>query len=164
MTEEVRWPTARFPELSDAARAASLRAMMAVRPMADGVWVFAYGSLIWRPCFAFAERRPAVLAGYRRRFSVWTLLARGSPVAPGLALALEEDGDSACHGIAYRLAADDVVAGLEVLWAREMLTSVYHPRWVTVTVDGRGVDRSRSSPTRLTGNMPARCRGPSKRR
>ena len=112
--------------------------MLADRPKTDDVWVFAYGSLIWRPCFAYVERLKATLAGYRRRFSVWTLIARGTPAAPGLALALEE-GDGACHGVAYRLAPSYALAGLEALWAREMLTSIYRPRWLTVTVDARAV-------------------------
>ncbi len=127
-----------FEELSDADRTARLHAMLADRPNTDDVWVFAYGWLIWRPCFAYVERLKATLAGYRRRFSVWTLTARGTPAAPGLALALEE-GDGACHGVAYRLAPSYALAGLEALWAREMLTSIYRPRWLTVTVDARAV-------------------------
>ncbi len=133
-----RRPTTYFEELSDADRAASLRAMLAVRPDTDDIWVFAYGSLIWRPCFVYAERLKATLTGYQRRFSVWTLIARGTPAAPGLGLALEE-GHGACHGVAYRLAPECALAGLENLWAREMLTSIYHPRWLTVTVDLREI-------------------------
>ncbi len=133
-----RRPTTCFEELSDADRAASLRGMLAVRPNTDDVWVFAYGSLIWRPCFAYVERLKATLTGYQRRFSVWTLIARGTPAAPGLGLALEE-GNGACHGVAYRLAPKCALAGLDNLWAREMLTSIYHPRWLTVTVDRREI-------------------------
>ena len=135
---QTRRPTTYFEELSDADRTARLHAMLADRPKTDDVWVFAYGSLIWRPCFAYVERLKATLAGYRRCFSVWTLIARGTPAAPGLALALEE-GDGACHGVAYRLAPSYALAGLEALWAREMLTSIYCPRWLTVTVDARAV-------------------------
>ena len=135
---QTRRPTTYFEELSDADRTARLHAMLADRPKTDDVWVFAYGSLIWQPCFAYVERLKATLAGYRRCFSVWTLIARGTPAAPGLALALEE-GDGACHGVAYRLAPSDALAGLEALWAREMLTSIYRPRWLTVTVDARAV-------------------------
>ena len=135
---QIRRPTTYFEELSDADRTARLHAMLADRPKTDDIWVFAYGSLIWRPCFAYVERLKATLAGYRRRLSVWTLIARGTPAAPGLALALEE-GDSACHGVAYRLAPSYALAGLEALWAREMLTSIYSPRWLTVTVDARAV-------------------------
>ena len=135
---QIRRPTARFEELTDADRTASLHATLADRPNSGEIWVFAYGSLIWRPCFEYAERLKATLSGYRRRFSVWTVIARGTPAEPGLALALEE-GDGSCHGVAYRLAPDLALAGLEALWAREILTSIYRPRWLTVTVDARAV-------------------------
>ncbi len=135
---QIRRPSARFEELTDADRTASLHATLADRPNSGEIWVFAYGSLIWRPCFYYADRLKATLSGYRRRFSVWTVLARGTPAEPGLALALEE-GDGSCHGVAYRLAPDLALAGLEALWAREILTSIYRPRWLTVTVDARAV-------------------------
>ncbi len=135
---QIRRPTARFEELTDADRTASLHATLADRPNSGEIWVFAYGSLIWRPCFEYADRLKATLSGYRRRFSVWTVMARGTPAEPGLALALEE-GDGSCHGVAYRLAPDHALAGLEALWAREILTSIYRPRWLTVTVDARAV-------------------------
>ncbi len=135
---QIRRPTARFEELTDADRTASLHATLADRPNSGEIWVFAYGSLIWRPCFEYADRLKATLSGYRRRFSVWTVMARGTPAEPGLALALEE-GDGSCHGVAYRLAPDLALAGLEALWAREILTSIYRPRWLTVTVDARAV-------------------------
>ena len=133
---QIRRPTTYFEELSDADRTARLHVMLAGRPNTDDVWVFAYGSLIWRPCFEYVERLKATLVGYRRRFSVWTLIARGTPAAPGLAL---EKGDGACHGVAYRLAPSNALAGLEALLAREMLTSIYCPRWLTVTVDAHAV-------------------------
>ncbi|MHA1566134.1 MAG: gamma-glutamylcyclotransferase, partial [Alphaproteobacteria bacterium] len=103
---QTKRPTTYFDELSDTERAASLQAMLACRPKADDIWVFAYGSLIWRPCFNYVTRSRAVLDGYRRRFSIWTLIARGTPAAPGLALALEA-GDGACHGVAYCLTPGD---------------------------------------------------------
>jgi cation transport protein ChaC len=135
---QTRRPTARFEELSDADRTASLQAMLAERPDSGEIWVFAYGSLIWRPCFEYAERLKATLAGYRRRFSVWTVIARGTPATPGLALALEEGGGP-CRGVAFRLSPSHALAGLESLWARELLTTIYRPRWLTVTVEGRAV-------------------------
>ena len=131
-------PTAYFKELSNDDRAASLQATLAHRPDPEALWVFAYGSLIWRPCFDSAERLQAVLDGYRRRFSVWTLVARGTPATPGLGLALEE-GDGSCHGVVYRLAPDRATSGLEALWAREMSTSIYRPRWLPVSVGDRSV-------------------------
>ncbi len=123
-----------FPRLSDQARAASLAATMAAAPVAGQVWVFAYGSLIWDPCFAYAERRLGALAGYRRSFCFWSISARGTPERPGLGMALVEAADR-CHGLAYRLAPADLDAGLEALWAREMAGGVYQPVWLPVATD-----------------------------
>ena len=125
-----------FPRLSDPARAASLAATMAAAPVAGQVWVFAYGSLIWDPCFAYAERRVGALAGYRRSFCFWSISARGSPERPGLGMALVEGADR-CHGLVYRLAPAELEAGLDALWAREMAGGVYRPVWLPVaTGDG----------------------------
>ncbi len=60
---QTKRPMTFFEELSDADRTAGLHAMLADRPNTDDVWVFAYGSLIWRPCFAYVERLKATLAG-----------------------------------------------------------------------------------------------------
>ena len=54
--------------------------------------------------------------------------------------------------IAYRLAPSYVLAGLEALWAREMLTSIYRPRWLTVAVYDRAVPAIKS----LTSTRPMR--------
>ena len=46
--------------LSDDERKASLDAILAARPeKGDGVWLFAYGSLIWNPTIHYRARRPA---------------------------------------------------------------------------------------------------------
>ena len=50
------------------------------------MWLFAYGSLIFRPGFAYIERRVAWMHGYARRFWQWSPDHRGTPEAPGLVL------------------------------------------------------------------------------
>src|SRR6185369_14686651 len=76
--------------------------------------------------------------GWRRSFCFWTPLGRGTPELPGLMLALERGG--ACEGIAYRLAPDQLVSELTILWNREMLAGIYVPHWVTAALqDGRTV-------------------------
>ena len=109
---------------------------MAAHPNPAETWVFAYGSLIWDPCFAHVERRPATIEGYRRAFNIWTVLARGTPEIPGLGLGIEAGGDG-CRGVAYRMDPAHEHDGLKVLWRREMFTGIYRPHWLTVDADGK---------------------------
>lgn len=88
--------------LSDAELRPGLAAAVAARPMpAEGLWVFGYGSLIWRPEFAYSERRVGTVHGYHRRFCLLQRRFRGSVEKPGLVLALDVGG--ACEGVAFRL-------------------------------------------------------------
>jgi len=89
----------------------------------DGFWVFGYGSLMWRPGFAFEERREAVLHGYHRAFCVYSHVHRGTPECPGLVLGLDRGG--ACRGVAYRIAPGDGEAVQAYLREREQTTLVY---------------------------------------
>jgi cation transport protein ChaC len=107
---------------------ASRAACLAGRPASGEIWVFGYGSLIWNPCFHFVERRVVTVAGWHRRFCLWTSLGRGTQERPGLMLGLERGG--ACRGVAFRLAPEAVECELDIVWRREMVTSAYRPAWV----------------------------------
>jgi cation transport protein ChaC len=87
------------------------------------LWVFGYGSLMWRPGFEFIERVPARLIGEHRALCVYSFDHRGTPEKPGLVLGLDHGG--ACRGIAFRVAAKHREATVGYLRAREQTTNVY---------------------------------------
>jgi cation transport protein ChaC len=89
----------------------------------EDLWVFGYGSLIWRPGFTHLERVPARVTGLHRSLCVYSFDHRGTPERPGLVLGLDRGG--ACRGIAYRVAAKERLATIEYLRAREQTTHVY---------------------------------------
>lgn len=87
------------------------------------LWVFGYGSLMWRPGFDFLERMPARLIGLHRALCVFSFVHRGSPEKPGLVLGLDRGG--MCRGVAFRVAAAKREATVAYLRGREQVTSVY---------------------------------------
>ena len=91
---------------------------------AQDLWVFGYGSLMWRPGFDFVEQVPARLIGAHRALCVYSFDHRGTPEKPGLVLGLDRGG--ACRGIAFRVAGDRRDATIAYLRAREQTTNVYH--------------------------------------
>lgn len=89
----------------------------------EDLWVFGYGSLMWRPGFAFLERLPARVIGLHRALCVYSFFHRGTPERPGLVLGLDRGG--ACRGIAFRVAAGQRATTLGYLRAREQQNNVY---------------------------------------
>ncbi|WP_342640669.1 gamma-glutamylcyclotransferase [Rhodoligotrophos ferricapiens] len=86
-------------------------------------WVFGYGSLMWRPGFAFEEQRPALLRGAHRSLCVFSHVHRGTPERPGLVLGLDQGGS--CRGTAFRVAPERWSEVVTYLRAREQVTDVY---------------------------------------
>jgi glutathione-specific gamma-glutamylcyclotransferase len=87
------------------------------------LWVFGYGSLMWRPGFEFVEQVPARLIGEHRALCVYSFDHRGTPEKPGLVLGLDRGG--ACRGVAFRVAAGLRNATVDYLRGREQSTNVY---------------------------------------
>lgn len=142
--------------LSESALARSIAETMATAPEDGVLWLFAYGSLIWSPCFTPAETRRGVLPGYRRAFNMWTIRTRGTRDNPGLGLGLESGG--ACAGVLFRIAPETRDRDIDAIWAREMYTAMYRPCWLSVECDGDRL-RALSFVTDLThpqyaGEMP----------
>lgn len=107
--------------------------------MQDAFWVFAYGSLMWRPGFPVAETRPATVYGYHRAMCIWSEHYRGTPKRRGLVLGLDRGGS--CQGLALRVAKARVKAVTAYLLDRELRgEDVYHPLTLNARLgDGRQV-------------------------
>ncbi|MEO6625277.1 MAG: gamma-glutamylcyclotransferase [Burkholderiaceae bacterium] len=121
-------------------------------------WVFAYASLIWRPDFEVAEQRLARVHGWHRALKMWSRVHRGTVECPGLVFALLSGGR--CQGAVLRVARADGEKVLRQLWAREMVTGVYDPKWLDCATDSGKVKAlaftlSRSSPN-FTGELSDR--------
>ncbi|EMP54820.1 ChaC family protein [Marinobacter santoriniensis NKSG1] len=69
----------------------------------DAIWLFGYGSLIYKVDFPFLEQRPASIRGWVRRFWQASHDHRGTPEAPGRVVTLVQQPGAVCRGMAYRV-------------------------------------------------------------
>ncbi|WP_182085138.1 gamma-glutamylcyclotransferase [Aureimonas sp. ME7] len=104
----------------------------------DDLWVFAYGSLIWRPGFEYEERAKARLAGFHRSLCIYSHVHRGTPERPGLVFGLDRGGS--CVGMAFRVGGARREETVAYLRERELVTNVYLETTLPVRLeDGRSV-------------------------
>jgi cation transport protein ChaC len=106
----------------------------------DDLWVFGYGSLMWRPGFDYLESALAWVHGYHRSLCVFSHVHRGTPERPGLVLGLDYGGS--CQGVAFRVAAVAREATIAYLRERELVTSVYLERMVGLRFADGGTVRA----------------------
>jgi len=103
----------------------------------EPLYLFAYGSLIWRPGFAYEEAVSASVRGYERRFWQASHDHRGTAELPGRVVTMVAVPDGRCEGIAYRLCSRDREAILRALDEREQ--DGYERAWVDALVDNHEV-------------------------
>jgi cation transport protein ChaC len=98
------------------------------------LWVFGYGSLIWKPDFDYEAREPARIHGFHRRLCLRSVLYRGTHECPGIVFGLDRGGS--CFGMAYRVGAAKVPPVFRMLWEREMFLGSYRPTWLPARMRG----------------------------
>ena len=103
----------------------------------DDIWIFAYGSLMWHPEIPFVECKPAMVHGYHRALCMYSFEYRGTPEKPGLVFGLDRGG--ACNGLAFRVEKSQATSAVSMLDARELISHIYQPKWLTVKMDDRSV-------------------------
>jgi len=116
---------------------------MTMRPIPDedlppgDLWVFGYGSLMWRPGFEYIAEFPACLTGEHRTLCVFSHYHRGTAERPGLVLGLDRGGT--CQGTVFRVAENMRKVTLDYLREREQISGVYSEvlRSVSIESDAR---------------------------
>jgi cation transport protein ChaC len=98
--------------------------------MREDLWVFGYGSLLWRQGFPHVEARRALLKGWHRALCVTSVEHRGTPAFPGVVLGLDRGG--ICRGMVFRVPARHAARTLIYLEDREMGTYSYRQVFLPV--------------------------------
>lgn len=128
----------------------------------DGtLWVFGFGSLMWRPGFSYTQMQAAALDGYRRDMCFLSIHYRGTPQVPGLVCGLVKADQPrvVCKGRAFCVHKSDEAKVVAYLDKRELITDIYHPTRVHIRLtDGRYVNArtylSDTSHDQFVGNWP----------
>ena len=118
--------------LLDAGEQDALANLLWQRSLDQPLWVFAYGSLIWKPTFEAAEQRRGTAIGWHRSFCMDMTNWRATPEQPGLMMALDRGGR--CAGVVLRLPDNDRLAHISRLVRREILfkEDLDMVRWIPV--------------------------------
>ena len=120
---------------SDSDYDAVAQTLLASRPGGADTWLFAYGSLIWKPEVEHVEVRQGTARGWHRSFCFRIVRFRGTREQPGLMMSLDRGGQ--CRGVLYRLAPENLEGQLSKLVRREMTVKPPNnlPRWITVQTE-----------------------------
>ncbi|MBN3326228.1 CHAC1 glutamylcyclotransferase, partial [Atractosteus spatula] len=91
----------------------------------SSVWIFGYGSLVWKPDFKFSRSKVGYIQGYKRRFWHGDNFHRGSNEMPGRVVTLLEDRDACTWGMAYEVTGAQIEESLKYLNVRENVLGGY---------------------------------------
>uniref|UniRef100_A0A8C5R867 Gamma-glutamylcyclotransferase n=1 Tax=Leptobrachium leishanense TaxID=445787 RepID=A0A8C5R867_9ANUR len=111
--------------------------------LSKSLWIFGYGSLVWKPGFEFTASKVGFIPGYSRKFWQGDSFHRGSPQTPGRVVTLQEDFEECTWGVAYEVCADQIEPTLEYLNVRESVLGGYISKLVKFyPQDSKGEDGS----------------------
>lgn len=110
--------------------------LLSTHPSGEDAWLFAFGSLIWKPECEHTEERAGVAPGWHRSFCFRIRRYRATEECPGLMMSLDRGGQ--CKGMLYRLRGSTLREQLHKLCRREITVKPQNTpaRWITVISDG----------------------------
>jgi glutathione-specific gamma-glutamylcyclotransferase len=112
-----------------------VQSILVSHPSGQDAWLFAYGSLIWKPEVEHTQALRGTARGWHRSFCFKITRWRATPDQPGLMMALDRGGQ--CQGVLFRLPADSLEVQLGKLFRREFTAKPPNsmPRWIKVETD-----------------------------
>lgn len=100
------------------------------------LWIFGYGSLVWKPDFKYRKSMVGYVKGYKRRFWHGDNFHRGNDQLPGRVVTLIEDDDASTWGVAFEVTGTQVEESLKYLNVRETVCGGYSTKMVDFHSDG----------------------------
>lgn len=91
----------------------------------NSLWIFGYGSLVWKPDFVYKRRKVGYIKGYKRRFWHGDDFHRGNKEKPGRVATLVEDQEACTWGVAYEVPESQMEESLQYLNIREVMLGGY---------------------------------------
>lgn len=89
------------------------------------MWIFGYGSLVWKPDFSYKTCKIGHIKGYKRRFWHGDDFYRGDKKKPGRVATLVADQEACTWGVAYEVTESQVQESLQYLNMREVVLGGY---------------------------------------
>lgn len=110
--------------------------LLSTHPSGEDAWLFAFGSLIWKPECEHTEEQAGIAPGWHRSFCYRIRRYRGTEDCPGLMMSLDRGGQ--CKGMLYRLPGTTLHQQLHKLCRREITVKPQNTqaRWITVVSNG----------------------------
>ncbi|KAG7282073.1 hypothetical protein CRUP_023589 [Coryphaenoides rupestris] len=105
------------------------------------LWIFGYGSLVWKPDFKYRRSQVGYIQGYKRRFWHGDNFHRGNDDLPGRVVTLMEDDDASTWGVAFEVTGAQVEESLKYLNVREAVRGGYVTRAVDFFPQGGEEDQ-----------------------